>query len=177
MMENKFDNLETSDFQKSFNLNDLEVGLDLQNIKEIFPEKIDISKSKENLQEIFTLSELAYADSKKNITQTLAGIFAAKESIIKVKGKRPQNLNDIEINYDNNGKPFFENYRISISHSQDYVVAVAVKITSENEGEIQSQINSIENNYNNSKHNLFYYFLLILFAYLFLELIQFLLFI
>lgn len=102
------------------------VGIDIQNIKELFPTETTIDfKSNQDLLGIFSLKELSYAESKINPIQTLAGIFAAKEAIIKAS-ITPFKFNDLEILPDKNGKPISNGFNISISHSQDYAVAVAI---------------------------------------------------
>jgi len=82
---------------------------------------------------IFTLRELSYAQSKGDPKMTLAGIFSAKEAIVKCMGiaNPKKKFSDIEIHFDAEGAPFSRNYSISISHSGEYSIAVAVPITSE----------------------------------------------
>ena len=101
------------------------IGIDLQQIDELFPNALPIDpKEDKGLTQIFTFKELSYAQSKNNPKQTLAGIFCAKEAILKISN-RAQNLNEMEIMHDENGAPIFRGYAISISHSKLYAIAIA----------------------------------------------------
>ena len=86
-------------------------------------------KSDEHLRAIFTERELSYAESRASISETLTGIFVAKEAIKKAaSGTEVGNLefSEIEIETDKNGRPCYDGFFISISHSGDYSAAVAV---------------------------------------------------
>ena len=102
------------------------IGVDIQSICELFPNGLPMDpKSDNELLGMFTIKELSYAQSKGHPLQTLTGIFAAKEATLKCTQNK-FNLTDIEILPDQNGKPSLEGFSISISHSQDYAVAIAV---------------------------------------------------
>lgn len=102
------------------------IGIDLVDI-----EKFSIKASDKFLKKIYTENELTYSFNKRNSLQTLAGIFAAKEAIIKAI-----NLNlayilrkKIEIKHIDNrpiaflgGKEI--NGSISISHDGNYAIAI-----------------------------------------------------
>jgi holo-[acyl-carrier protein] synthase len=81
------------------------------------------------LNRVFTDEEIRYAREKKNVTQTLAGRFAAKEAFMKAFG---EGLVWKEINVSQTGgKPFIvfrgERYDgISISHEKAYAVSVVI---------------------------------------------------
>ena len=102
------------------------IGIDLVDI-----EKFSIKASDKFLKKIYTENELTYSFNKRNSLQTLAGIFAAKEAIIKAI-----NLNlayilrkKIEIKHIDN-KPIALlggveiNGSISISHDGNYAIAI-----------------------------------------------------
>ena len=57
--------------------------------------------------------------------QTLTGLFAAKEAILKCSIQEIS-LTDLEILPDITGRPNIEGYTVSISHSLDYAVAIAI---------------------------------------------------
>ncbi len=94
------------------------------------------------LKKYFTKSELEYIGSKKNKAQTLAGLYACKEAILKAlkMGIGGQiRLTNLEILHEKNGAPMLNftpelNYYlssinctqidISISHDGDYAYAV-----------------------------------------------------
>ena len=102
------------------------IGIDLVDI-----EKFSIKASDNFLKKIYTENELTYSFNKRNSLQTLAGIYAAKEAIIKAN-----NLNlayilrrKIEIKHIDN-KPIALiggveiNGSISISHDGNYAIAI-----------------------------------------------------
>ena len=102
------------------------IGIDIVDIRK-FSKKASDKFSKK----IFTESELTYSLNKKNSLQTLAGIFAAKEAVIKAN-----NLNltyilrkKIEILYQNSKPVAYINNKsiigdISISHDGNYAIAI-----------------------------------------------------
>lgn len=106
------------------------IGVDIQSIAEMFPQGIpNDPKSDTELLTIYTLKELSYAQSKPDPLQTLTGLFAAKEAILKCSSK-DANLNAIEISVDPDGRPSSPGFIVSISHSVDFAVAIAMSINS-----------------------------------------------
>lgn len=94
------------------------------------------------LKKYFTKTEIEYLCSKQNKTQTLAGLYACKEAVLKVLkigiGGEIR-LSNIEISHGKNGEPKLEftpelnhylssqncsHIDISISHDGDYAFAV-----------------------------------------------------
>ncbi|MEK7125829.1 MAG: 4'-phosphopantetheinyl transferase superfamily protein [Patescibacteria group bacterium] len=83
----------------------------------------------------FTKAEWEYVFSKAHSAQSLAGIYAAKEAIIKaIKKETMEHANRIEVAHAADGKPIVKidkndrpDIHISISHTRDIAVAVAVK--------------------------------------------------
>lgn len=101
------------------------VGIDIQSISELFPATLPLDlKADQMLRTIFTLREISYCQIKKNREESLTGIFAAKEAIMKAGLENPE---PIEIHFDGFGRPCFHGYILSISHSGGYAVAVAIK--------------------------------------------------
>ena len=111
------------------------VGTDIESIDR-FKKIIDFRKK--ILKNIFFENEINYAFNKTNISQSLTGIWCAKESVVKSfskfseialtdveiicrKGSAPNvvihNLEENKINYD---------ISISISHTSDFATAIAV---------------------------------------------------
>ena len=156
-------NIENSNSNSSINLNSsnlnievkssilglsaCQVGIDIQEIKEL-PDsgdfwEDDFYKSK------FTSEEIAYCVTKDNPKQSFSGLYSCKEALI----KSDNNLNweNINILHNENGKPIFENYNISISHSGLYSIAIAfqVKIDSQENGTNDSKINLLPNSITN----------------------------
>ena len=106
----------------------IRVGTDLVEIGR-FKRKLDSSPSV--LRELFSPHELQNADPIH-----LAGIFAAKEAVIKALDLAPGGWLKIEISYQESGKPILkfsnntrdklDNFDLSISHDGNYVVAVFI---------------------------------------------------
>lgn len=96
---------------------------------------IEISRIKKAIQSehfihrVFTKNEIEYATSKGNPEQSFAGMFCAKESIVKARGTGfvDFKFHDLEILHKENGMPYCsdENILISISHCKEYATAVA----------------------------------------------------
>jgi phosphopantetheinyl transferase (holo-ACP synthase) len=127
--KNSINTKESLKSQKEYNSNNfsgLLSGVDIQKVSEFFPDLEKFSKNDKNLLGIFTKTELSYAESKSNTRETLAGIFAAKESIFKCSNIEKRNWSEIELKY-KNGKPEYKGYTISISHSGEYAIATAIK--------------------------------------------------
>ena len=103
------------------------IGIDILSVKKIE------HKSEKSIKMIFTEKELAYADKKNNRNQTLAGIFALKEAVIKAYKLNLSYIirKNIEILHSDN-RPLVEiNGKIldsyaSISHDSGYAVAVCI---------------------------------------------------
>ena len=115
---------------------EIKIGVDIQNIKELFPSMPEDLKSDEQFTNIFTIKEISYAETKKDPLQTLTGIFCAKEAIIK-SNYYVNDLNKIEIVHDKN-KPFFKDFKLSISHSKDYAIAVAIFVPNKETNKLDS---------------------------------------
>ena len=100
------------------------VGIDLVHIPE-FQQQLKTA-GKKMVDLTFNPSELT---SMK--IEHLAGVWAAKEAVIKASDRVPKKLTDILISYDQAGKPSAKvdgiSYAVSISHHGDYAVAVAVR--------------------------------------------------
>ena len=122
------------------------LGIDIQDIRELFPNEISDLKSEKDILDIFSLNEISYAENKRDKYETLTGIFAAKEAIIKTLNIKNKKLNKINISFDKTGKPSNKDCFISISHSNNFAVSVALSkdiIIPQNN---QFKNRSIENN-------------------------------
>jgi phosphopantetheine--protein transferase-like protein len=101
------------------------IGIDLVCIPE-FQRQLD-SGGGHFLRKAFSESEL----ENQNV-QHLAGLWAAKEAVIKAALVPPQQLTDIEITHDASGRPHgtveAQHFEISISHHGDYAIAVAMRV-------------------------------------------------
>ena len=62
-------------------------------------------------------------------TSTTAGLFAAKEALVKADNRlMGRAFNSIVIEHAPDGKPLYEGFQISISHTDTLAVAVAVQL-------------------------------------------------
>ena len=108
-------------------------GIDIVEVKRI--RKI-IQSSKRFLEKVYTPTEIAYCNSKKNRWQHFAVRFAAKEAVWKAIGKKDIWHRDITVKNAPDGKPaviLSKRYKhlqkkvsLSLSHTEDYAVAVAI---------------------------------------------------
>ena len=107
----------------------LNVGTDVTEIKR-FRNKPLNDDNASFYQSIFTESELAYCMKYSDPYPHIAGIFAAKESIIKCVS-RSLKMADIEVTHDQHGKPIAVVHfrkkkaikaRISISHTSSLAI-------------------------------------------------------
>ena len=99
-------------------------------------EKISCIKSVENyatdsfFKENFSKEEIQFCISKPNPRQSFAGLFSAKEAIVKADHSfKKIKFNKINITHDAFHKPIFKGFSISISHSTHHVVAIALKVS------------------------------------------------
>ena len=116
------------------------VGIDMQSISEFFPVNIDDLKSDKSLLEIFTMAEIAYAESKDKPLKHLTGIFSLKEAIMKASGIILNDLSTLEIIH-KDGKPTCGNFSLSISYTGDLAVGVALFVASKDPN--SNEINEI----------------------------------
>jgi len=119
-------------------LSDSQVGIDIQEINEL-PDSNDFWED-EFYKSKFTSEEIAYCITKNNPKQSFAGLYSCKEALI----KSDNNLNweNINILHNENGKPIFSNYDISISHSGLYSVAIACRFDIGGKVEITNEKNT-----------------------------------
>jgi phosphopantetheine--protein transferase-like protein len=76
----------------------------------------------------FTPAETAYCILQPDAYASFAGIFAAKEAIVKADNQyRSSSFNALEIEHSPEGIPLFEDFKLSISHAAGLAVAVAVR--------------------------------------------------
>ena len=105
------------------------IGIDIVNISKFK----EIVKKDYFITNIFTDDELAYAMTKQNVYQSLAGIFAAKEAVIKAYSLNLAYIlrKKIEIVHEDNKAKLILNKssmsaEISISHDGDYAIATCI---------------------------------------------------
>ncbi len=75
----------------------------------------------------FSMNEISHCILKENPIASFAGLFSAKEALCKANNDlRKIPFNQIEIKHDENGKPSFPGFSISISHNEQFSVAIAI---------------------------------------------------
>lgn len=116
------------------------IGTDIIEVKRI---KNVIKRNGKFVNKIFTDPEIKYCLAKKNSYINYAGRFAAKEAVAKLFGEniKPVIYKEIEIKNGANGEPRvslsggtkllakklrFKKFLISISHTENYAVAMAL---------------------------------------------------
>jgi len=106
-----------------------EVGIDIQRVDEVIPgDGLSDLKSSGEITATFSLREISYAQSRPSPRETLCGLFCAKEALRKCDAALlALPLTGIEILPDEEGRPCFHGYALSISHSGGFAVAVALR--------------------------------------------------
>ena len=110
----------------------IKVGIDVEE-KSKPNEQFLLNSSSDLLHKIFTSEEIVYSCTRNYPEESLLGIFCAKEAIIKIYNEL--SLTDIAITHCKDGKPIalikdcvHDSLNLSISHSHDTVVAVAISV-------------------------------------------------
>jgi phosphopantetheine--protein transferase-like protein len=106
------------------------VGIDMEELSSL-PRAHDFRKDAfYNMN--FTPSEIAYCVLQPDPYASFAGLFSAKEAIMKADGRlRQQSFNSIGIKHGPAGEPLFPGFHLSISHTGGFAVAVAIPVKSE----------------------------------------------
>ena len=102
------------------------IGIDLVFVPE-FQRQVDHG-GEALLRRAFSESELV----DRSVTH-LAGLWAAKEAVVKAALVPPRRLSEVTITHDASGRPHAnvhdQRFEVSISHHGDYVTAVALRVT------------------------------------------------
>lgn len=107
-------------------IEDGNVGIDIQNVNTL-PDFEDVWLS-EFYTSNFSDSEITHCIKLDNPKESFAGIYSAKESIIKAHGADGFfEKKNIIIKHNEVGAPIHQDFFISISHDNDFAVSVAVK--------------------------------------------------
>ena len=108
------------------NENNLNIGVDIIKIDQM--PMVDDYRENSFYTENFSQEEISYCLLKSSPIHSFAGKFAAKEAIVKsdsnYKGKP---FRDIQIKNNKLGQPYFNDFSLSISHDQEYAIAIAIK--------------------------------------------------
>ena len=102
----------------------MEIGIDIIEI-----DRINAAMENEKfIHKVYSPEERQWLEGKP--PQSYAGIFAAKEALVKAGGGV---LFDYEIGHEASGKPFVMtkingDFKVSISHCENYATAMAIKL-------------------------------------------------
>ena len=115
------------------------IGIDIENISNFENlKKYDDQFYKNN----FSLNEINYCKTRIDPKRSFTALFSLKESIIKADNSfKNIPFNQIEILHSRNGKPSFSGFSLSISHTDNLVITIAIRynIQKKNEEVIQSK--------------------------------------
>ncbi len=102
------------------------IGIDIEEISNL-PRTNDF-REEEFYKMNFTNQEIAYCNIQHDPYASFCGLFALKEAIVKANSYyRSIPFNKIFVDHLEDGKPVFNGFQISISHSSNIAIAVAVK--------------------------------------------------
>jgi phosphopantetheine--protein transferase-like protein len=126
--EQQFDNLTTQQSPNTqYLIPNTQIGIDIEQVSAL-PKTIDF-RNEGFYTDNFSEKEIAYCILQPNAYASFAGLFAAKEAIVKANNQyKNSKFNQLVITHNELGKPTFEGVNISISHTNDSAVAVAVLI-------------------------------------------------
>lgn len=102
------------------------VGIDIEDI-DAMPRTNDF-REEEFYKLNFSSTEIAYCILQPSPYASFTGLFAAKEAIVKANNSyRNKPFNTIVINHDPEGKPEYPGFYLSVSHTNNMAVAVALQ--------------------------------------------------
>lgn len=104
----------------------LTMGIDIESISSL-PRVTDFRRD-EFYKQNFTPQEMAWCILQPEPIESFAGLFAAKEALIKADNTlRDKPFNQIAIGRSPQGKPLYPGFTLSIAHSNGTAVAVAAR--------------------------------------------------
>ncbi|HEY4109849.1 holo-ACP synthase [Puia sp.] len=102
------------------------MGIDIESIDSM-PRAADF-RSEEFYKMNFTPREIAYCILQADPYSSFAGLFAAKEALVKADGSmREKPYNQLGIGHSPEGKPLYPGFTLSIAHANGTAVAVAAR--------------------------------------------------
>lgn len=106
----------------------LKVGMDIESVSSM-PQAKDFREDTFYTSN-FSPAEIAYCILQNDPLSSFAGLFAAKEAIVKADNRYISfSFNQIQIEHDESGKPIHPEFGLSISHAGGMAAAVAVQLT------------------------------------------------
>lgn len=113
--------------ENSFSEDSTSIGIDIESINHF--SVVNDYREDEFYKISFSAGEIAYCILQPNPPASFAGLFAAKEAIIKAdNGYKKKRFHTIVIDHLPNGKPVHQGIKISISHTSELAIAVAIKL-------------------------------------------------
>jgi phosphopantetheine--protein transferase-like protein len=110
-----------------------EIGIDIEAISSL-PRTADF-RTTEFYRMNFSAEEIAYCILQPDPYSSFAGLFVAKEAVIKADEQyKSKQFNSLAIRHTREGKPFFPGFSLSIAHANEMAVAVAVRIPAAAQG-------------------------------------------
>ncbi|HVU98953.1 MAG TPA: 4'-phosphopantetheinyl transferase superfamily protein [Puia sp.] len=104
----------------------LTMGIDIESVSSL-PQTADFRRD-EFYKQNFTPQEMAWCILQPEPVESFAGLFAAKEALIKADNSlREIPFNQIAIGRSPQGKPLYPGFTLSIAHSNGTAVAVAAR--------------------------------------------------
>lgn len=143
-----------ADFQKNTaysnnNAAQNSVGIDIEEIDSM--PVVNDFREDEFYKMNFSAQEISYCLLQQNPYASFAGLFAAKEAIIKADNKYRSNIfNTIIIDHLPEGKPLHNEFHLSISHTNQFAIAVAVQLNQHSFNQPSMNVISKESNKNQS---------------------------
>lgn len=110
--------------EKPLSIDEFSIGIDIESVDNL-PVCVDY-REEPFYKMNFSQKEISYCLIQMDPRLSFAGLFAAKEAIVKASHRhRGTPFYQIEINHDSSGKPVFPLLNISISKKDNYAIAVA----------------------------------------------------
>jgi phosphopantetheine--protein transferase-like protein len=114
------------------------IGIDIESLS-MLPRTYDFRKDAFYTMN-FTPGEIAYCVLQPDPYASFAGLFCAKEAIVKADGRhKPRSFNTIDITHDPEGRPAYPGFQLSISHAEGVAAAVAIPAKTEQGQAVSSQ--------------------------------------
>ncbi len=102
------------------------IGIDIEEVSAM-PEALDFRET-EFYRMNFAPPEIAYCILQPDPYSSFAGLFAAKEAVVKADARyKVRTFDTIVIDHSIEGKPLFPGFGLSISHAGGMAVAVAIR--------------------------------------------------
>jgi phosphopantetheine--protein transferase-like protein len=113
-------------YSDEFINNEISIGIDIEDIANL--PNTDNFSTEQFYIDNFSANEIGYCAAKINPLESFAALFSLKESIIKADNSLIKTqFNQIKIEHTKQGRPKFESFYLSTSHSENLVVSVAIK--------------------------------------------------